>query len=53
MDLFQDPLINFKNLKNDEMASVNFIYYINKIFKLFDREKKGSFSAEDFLFYYK
>lgn len=26
--------------------------YNNKIFKIFDREQKGSFSADDFLHYY-
>jgi Ca2+-binding EF-hand superfamily protein len=38
------PEISFQNLKNDEMTN---------IFKVFDRQQKGSFSGEDFIFYYK
>ncbi|KRX10991.1 hypothetical protein PPERSA_12319 [Pseudocohnilembus persalinus] len=44
VNLFLEPNVKFDNLKNDEMAS---------IFRIFDTKEKGSFSAEDFLHYYK
>lgn len=42
--IFLDPEISYQNLKIDEMSS---------IFKIFDKEKKGSFSAEDFLYFFR
>lgn len=42
--IFMEPEISYQNLKIDEMSS---------IFKIFDKEKKGSFSAEDFLYFFR
>lgn len=54
-NLFLEPEISFKNLKNDEMTSViiNNYYDRKQIFKIFDRSKKGSFTADDFIYFYK
>lgn len=42
--LFLDPQINTADLKSEELT---------QIFSVFDSHKKGSFSAEDFLKFYR